>query len=576
MNYTVLKAHVSYFINVERRDELNKKYVRYSMSTYDNKTGKLTPQSILHQRYLILGQAGRGGMSAVYQAVDTQSGNHHVAIKEMSQGNLSTNELAEATARFQQEADLLGSLHHPNLPIIDDGFSEDGRSFLVMEYIDGKTLLQMLKDTGGRPLPVVNVLDYAIQLCNVLMYLHSHNPAIIFRDLKPTNVMVKGDGHVMLIDFGIARFFKEGQEQDTLFLGSPGYAPPEQHGTAQTNPRSDLYALGATLHCCLTGRDPFHAADRFAFPPVQQINPLVPIELDQLIQRMVSLDEQRRPNSALEVRQALLNIKQKASEATTGLDPVMASAPTQYNPSFPSPTPAYAPINNTNPAPAQPATVPVSIPPAQNHVSPIAHTSQTRNRTSISAVWTSGFIILFGLMLALTVAGSIIAFNITQPYGSINPNAGLDHAVELGLSVILLLVAIAALWFVHNVAAIIILLLTALFASGAAFAFLLQTLSDIRQQFPFTLNQDVLNLFLTSSLAAASLISLLWLIRPYMLIDRIILLAVFGVAGVCTLLELSLFDSDVSKHIYLLLSLILLIQGVLIAAQTERVRVRRV
>ena len=209
-------------------------------------------------------------------------------------------ELAEATARFQQEADLLGSLHHPNLPIIYDGFSEDGRSFLVMEYIDGKTLLQMLKDTGGRPLPVVNVLDYAIQLCNVLMYLHSHNPAIIFRDLKPTNVMVKGDGHVMLIDFGIARFFKEGQEQDTLFLGSPGYAPPEQHGTAQTNPRSDLYALGATLHCCLTGRDPFHAADRFAFPPVQQINLLVPIELDQLIQRMVSLDEHQRPDSALE------------------------------------------------------------------------------------------------------------------------------------------------------------------------------------------------------------------------------------------------------------------------------------
>ena len=141
---------------------------------------------------------------------------------------------------------------------------------------------------------------------------------------------------------------------------------------------------------------------------------------------------------------------------------------------------------------------------------------------------------------------------------------------------ILILVAIGALWFVRNGTAIIILLLTALFALGAAFAFLLQTLSDIHQQFPFTLNQDVLNLFSTSSLAAASLISLLWLIRPYLLLDRIILLAFFGVAGVCTLLQLSLLDSDVSKHIYLLISLILLIQGVLIAAQTERVRVRRV
>ncbi|HEY6284258.1 MAG TPA: hypothetical protein VIX20_01230, partial [Ktedonobacteraceae bacterium] len=181
-----------------------------------------------------------------------------------------------------------------------------------------------------------------------------------------------------------------------------------------------------------------------------------------------------------------------------------------------------------------------------------------------------------GCMLALTVVGSIIAFNISQPYGSTNPNPGLDHAVELGLSVILILVAIGALWFVRNGAAIIILLLTALFTSGAAFAFLLQTLNDIHQQLPFTLNQDVLNLFSTSSLAATSLISLLWLMRPYMLIDRFILLAVFGVAGICALLQYSGADSDISKHIYLLILLILLIQGVLIAAQTERVRVRRV
>ncbi|MGZ3608946.1 MAG: serine/threonine protein kinase [Ktedonobacteraceae bacterium] len=540
------------------------------MSTYDSKTGKLAPQSILHQRYLIVGQAGRGGMSAVYQAVDTKYGNHHVAIKEMSQGNLGANEITEATSRFQQEADLLGSLHHPNLPTIYDGFSEDGRSFLVMEYIDGKTLLQMLKDTGGRPLPVAQVLDYAIQLCDVLIYLHSHNPPIIFRDLKPTNVMVKSNGHVMLIDFGIARFFKEGQAQDTVFLGSPGYAPPEQHGSSQTNPRSDLYSLGATLHCCLTGRDPFHASDRFAFPPVQQMNPLVPLELGQLIQRMVSLEEQQRPNNAFEVRQALVNIKQKATDATTGLDPVMASAPTQYN----SPVSSTSP--NNNPVPSQPPTVPVSIPPTRGQTVPTSHAPQRTNTASISSVWTRGFTILFGGMLALTVIGSIIAFNIPQPYGTINPNAGLDHAVELALSVILLFVAIAALWFVHNGAAIIILLLTALFTLGAVFAFLVQTLNDIHQQLPSTFNPYILNLFSTSSLAAASLISFLWLMRPYMLIDRIILFAVFGVAGICALLQYSGADSDISKHIYLLILLILLIQGVLIAAQTERVRVRRV
>src|SRR5947209_16847863 len=122
MNYTVLKEHVLYFINVERRDELNNKYVRYLMSTYENITGKLTPQSILHQRYLILGQAGRGGMSAVYQAVDTQFGNHIVAIKEMSQGNLRMYEFVKAKGRFKQEVDLLGFLHHPNLPTIYNEF----------------------------------------------------------------------------------------------------------------------------------------------------------------------------------------------------------------------------------------------------------------------------------------------------------------------------------------------------------------------------------------------------------------------------------------------------------------------
>ncbi len=535
------------------------------MSTYDNQTGRLAPQSMLHQRYLIVGQAGRGGMSAVYQAVDTLSRNRHVAIKEMSQGHLNPAELAEATARFQQEAALLGSLQHPNLPHIYDGFSEYGRSYLVMEYVDGKTLLQMLKDSGGHPLPTSQVLDYAIQLCDVLSYLHSQIPPIIFRDLKPTNVMVKDNGHVVLIDFGIARFFKEGQAQDTVFLGSPGYAPPEQHGTSQTNPRSDLYSLGATLHCCLTGRDPFHAQDRFAFPPVHQLNPLVPVELDQLIQRMVSMDEQQRPNSAQEVRQALLRIKLQASDATTGLDPVMASAPTQYNP----------PVRSANEVFAHPPTVPVSAPSAYSHLPPMTTTAQAwaGSASSLATVWTRRFIILFGSMLALTVVGSIIAFNIPNPYGPSNL-AGLDHAVELGLSVLLILVAIGATGFVRNTIPIGILSLTALSALVAAFAFLVQTLSDTQQQLPFTLHQDVLNVLLTIGLVVASLISLLWLTRPNTLMDRIILLAVFGVAAVCAFLQFSGADTDIPKHIYLLISLILLVLGVLIAAQTERVRRR--
>ncbi len=253
------------------------------MSMYESQTGRLAPQALLQKRYMIVGQAGKGGMGAVYEAVDTRSGQKRVAIKEMSQGHLNNQELLAATAQFQQEAHLLGSLSHPNLPRIFDAFNERGRSYLVMDFIDGKTLHQLLRKNPGQPLPLEQVIDYACQLCHVLSYLHQQTPPIIFRDVKPGNVMVTNQGHVFLIDFGIARFFTEGKEQDTIQLGSPGYAAPEQHGSGQTNPRSDIYGLGATLHFCLTGRDPYRAQDHFTFIPIRQINPQVPIEVERLI-----------------------------------------------------------------------------------------------------------------------------------------------------------------------------------------------------------------------------------------------------------------------------------------------------
>jgi hypothetical protein len=183
--------------------------------------------------------------------------------------------------------------------------------------------------------------------------------------------------------------------------------------------------------------------------------------------------------------------------------------------------------------------------------------------------------ILFGLMLALTIAGSAIAFNINQPYGSSNP-AGLDHAVELGLSVILLVVALVATGFVRSGVARGILLLTALAALLPSCAFLLQTIKDIQQSSSYLVPVDpnLPNLFFTIGLAAAAIISLLWLARPYLLLDRIVLLVMFGAAAVCALLQYSGMDTDISKHIFLLLAVIVLIQGVLLAAQTERVRTR--
>ena len=195
------------------------------MSTYDKLTGRLPPQSILQQRYLIVSLAGRGGMSAVYRGVDTKQGNRNVAIKEMSQGHLTEAEREEAIGRFRQEYQFLSKLQHPNLPLIYDTFNEGDRFYFVMDFIEGKTLLDLLRASGGRPLPIGQVVDYAMQLCDVLSYLHMQTPPVIFRDLKPTNVMIREDGRLFLIDFGIARFFKEGKLQDTVLLGSPGYAP---------------------------------------------------------------------------------------------------------------------------------------------------------------------------------------------------------------------------------------------------------------------------------------------------------------------------------------------------------------
>jgi tetratricopeptide (TPR) repeat protein/predicted Ser/Thr protein kinase len=266
-------------------------------------TGSLPEQTLLIGRYQLISRIGQGGMGAVYKASDTRLDGRLVAIKEMSKAGLPAARMEEAEASFEHEARLLGKLLHPNLPRIHDHFTENDRSYLVMDFIDGETLEDYLDRTGRRPFPVEQVLDWAEQLCDVLSYLHNHQPPIIFRDLKPANVMISESGHIFLIDFGIARIFKPGQSHDTVALGSPGYAAPEQYGKAQSTPRSDLYSLGALIHCLLTGDDP---SDRpFFFRPASQANPAVPAGLDVLLQRMLNMDAERRPASAQEVLQAL-------------------------------------------------------------------------------------------------------------------------------------------------------------------------------------------------------------------------------------------------------------------------------
>jgi len=297
-----------------------------------HQTGFLTPQSQLQGRYIISKTVGEGGMGAVYKAIDTQKSNRLVAIKEMSQSQYQNfAKLREAEELFRREGEILSNLSHPNLPRVYAFFNEHGRSYLVMDFIEGKTLEQLLTESATHCLPVEDVLDYALQLCDVLSYLHQQTPPVIFRDLKPSNVMVTAKGSVFLIDFGIARVFKQGLLHDTQNLGTPGFASPEQHGSGQTGPRSDLYSLGATLHYCLTGKEPqSNRPTLFHFLPVHDDNPQVPLNLSEFIQQLVATREDQRPPNADAVRHELLYIQRQASNATSNIassyDPKIACA----------------------------------------------------------------------------------------------------------------------------------------------------------------------------------------------------------------------------------------------------------
>ena len=268
----------------------------------ETRGGLLPPSYLLHARYSIVSQVGTGGFGAVYQAQDTLFSHRLVAIKEMSQDGLSPRELAEATAAFEHEALVLTNLTHPNLPRIHDHFSERGRSYVVMDFIAGGTLEDSL-DTSQRSFPVEVVLNIGLQLAEALDYLHSQQPPLIFRDLKPANIMRTADNHVYLIDFGIARHFKPGKAKDTIPLGSKGYAAPEQYGKAQSTPQSDIYGLGATLHQLLTGDDP--SLTLFHFAPLRLYSSPISAPLNALLQQMLEMEMDKRPASMTVVKQEL-------------------------------------------------------------------------------------------------------------------------------------------------------------------------------------------------------------------------------------------------------------------------------
>jgi serine/threonine-protein kinase len=254
---------------------------------------------------------------------------------------------------FRQEAQMLAKLSHPNLPAVSDYFSEGGKQYLVMEFVDGDTLEDRLARTSGF-LDEAQVVDWATQICDVLSYLHSQQPPVIFRDLKPSNIMVDRSGRVKLIDFGIARLFKPGKSGDTQVMGTPGYAAPEQYGKAQTDPRSDVYSLGVTLHRLLTKYDP--ADTPFNLPQTRSLNPKVSSGMAALIERATRTDATARYQSAREMQQAL-----KAPPAPAPAKPQPAPAQVAVAPVATPVAPAAAAPPIATPAPARQAAAPASL-----------------------------------------------------------------------------------------------------------------------------------------------------------------------------------------------------------------------
>ncbi|MEJ5241277.1 MAG: protein kinase [Anaerolineales bacterium] len=269
--------------------------------------------TLLHGRYRIMEILGQGGMGAIYRAVDERLG-VDVAVKE----NFFTTE--EYARQFRLEAVILASLRHPNLPRVSDHFVEDEGQYLVMDYIEGEDLRQRMERLGTITEEEAVLIGAAV--CDALTYLHTRKPPILHRDIKPGNIKITPDGHIFLVDFGLAKVVEGSQATSTGARAmTPGYSPPEQYGTARTDPRTDIYSLGATLYAALTGVIPedglARAMGTAELTPLRKRNPKISRRLAAVIEKAMAIDPAERFQSAEEFKRALLASK-GISERETG------------------------------------------------------------------------------------------------------------------------------------------------------------------------------------------------------------------------------------------------------------------
>ncbi|HEU4387591.1 MAG TPA: serine/threonine-protein kinase, partial [Blastocatellia bacterium] len=268
---------------------------------------QLEPGTLLLDRYSIVKRVGGGGMGSVYQARDKRLADRLCAVKEMIELFADESQRSKAIEDFKREAEVLAQLEHPSIPTIYDYFIEGGRYYLVMKWIGGGDLAEQMRLRGGR-VEEVTVTKWAIQICDVLHFIHSQKPPIIYRDLKPANLMLDDRAsRVMLVDFGIARIVRP-TEKGVTAIGTMGYAPPELFA-GKVEPRSDVYSLGATLFHMLTGSDPqdnpLLIFDFTKNPRPREIYPGITTDMERILMKAVAHKPEERHASALEFMQVL-------------------------------------------------------------------------------------------------------------------------------------------------------------------------------------------------------------------------------------------------------------------------------
>jgi len=277
----------------------------------------LAPGTVLRERYKTIAPVGQGGMGAVYRAEDLLLEGRICAVKEIRADPDATPEaLAQAQEQFRREASTLARLDHPNLPKVSDTFTENEREYLVMDFVGGRDLRQLMEEKRRREefLDEDQVLRWADQLCDALEYLHSQTPPVLHRDIKPANIKLTPGGLIKLVDFGLVKLLATDESRTVTVLqgrGTVAYTPLEQYGgdTGHTDVRSDIYSLGATLYHLLTNQPPADAKQRFLTPstliPPRALNPRISPATEQAILAAIAMHPDQRPPHVATFRELL-------------------------------------------------------------------------------------------------------------------------------------------------------------------------------------------------------------------------------------------------------------------------------